>query len=195
VDTEETIRTRYENEYRKQNGLSPAAKKIETEINQDYLCAQNEKVGLSADESQSLKPMIWLSDDKYSHNSLLECLEFATEMMKNPAMKEEEKKELTAKIKEVNESVSEDQKKFVRFLEEEYKCSGLCSKSLFYITLPLKEGPPENTCTLSLIESIGDQFTLFGYSLFFTSIILLLVFILMMPLCCYDKEKLEDEIN
>jgi hypothetical protein len=98
------------------------------------------------------------------------------------------KKELTELIGKANESVTDYQKKFISFLEKEYSCSGLCKKSLFFITIDIANGTPKETCTLSLINSVADQLTLFGYTLFFTGCLIFLVFLLMLPLCCFDEE-------
>merc|ERR1712048_778274 len=100
-------------------------------------------------------------------------------MVKKTEMKETKRKELEAKIKEADGKVTEEQKKFVEFLEKEYKCSGLCEPAMFYITVDTMEGRPQNTCALGLIESIADQLTLFGYTLFFTGVIMFIVFCLM----------------
>jgi len=139
--------------------------------------------------------MVWFSMEKYAHSSLNGCLEYVAKMAENPDMKEEKRKELTELIKQANESVTESQKKFLKFLEKTYSCSGLCKKSLFYITLDISNGRPKNTCTIGLINSVADQLTLFGYTLFFTGCLIFLVFILMMPLCCYNEKKLEQELK
>lgn len=111
-------------------------------------------------------------------------------MIKNVDMKEDEREKMSKEIAELNEKITEEQKEFINFLETDYKCSGICEPSFFYITMDLKTGRPENTCALSLIDSIADEFTLFGYCIFFTGVVMLLMFIVQFPLFCYDADKL-----
>lgn len=33
--------------------------------------------------------------------------------------------------------------KFIKFIENEYECSGLCYPSMFYLTQSIKKGPPK----------------------------------------------------
>ena len=35
---------------------------------------------------------------------------------------------------------------FIEFFENSYACSGICEEAMFFYTLPLSDGPPENTC-------------------------------------------------
>jgi len=45
--------------------------------------------------------------------------------------------------------------KIVSHIEDKYKCSGLCEKSLFYFTQSVKQGPPKQPCLEPLINDIS----------------------------------------
>jgi hypothetical protein len=40
--------------------------------------------------------------------------------------------------------------KFIRFFEKRFECSGLCETGFFYLTRPITEGIPKQTCMMYL---------------------------------------------
>jgi len=51
---------------------------------------------------------------------------------------------------------------FITYFEKEFTCSGICSTSLFYYTLPMAEGPPTTTCLFHMKEVISNNLTYMG---------------------------------
>lgn len=41
-------------------------------------------------------------------------------------------------------------------LEDEFECSGMCRKALFYFSRTIEEGRPQNTCMTKLIDAIRN---------------------------------------
>ena len=50
----------------------------------------------------------------------------------------------------------------VEYFETKFTCSGVCEKSLFFFTLPMKEGPPSETCLTYMKATIADNLTYMG---------------------------------
>ena len=39
---------------------------------------------------------------------------------------------------------------FIEYFEKNYQCSGVCESAMFFYTLPMSEGPPDETCMLHM---------------------------------------------
>ncbi len=74
-------------------------------------------------------------------------------------------------------------------------CSGLCKTSFFFFSIDLEKGKPDKTCTIELMNALGDEITLLGYAIFITGGVMFVMLLLQLPLWCYDSEasKLEEE--
>ena len=63
------------------------------------------------------------------------------------------------KFAAMSRTVEKPEEKYLdllKFIENRYKCSGLCTASLFYFTLSVKEGPPRQACLLPLIKEVYE---------------------------------------
>ena len=88
-----------------------------------------------------------------------------------------------------------DQKKFLTFLETELTCSGFCKPSLFYFTIDLAAGRPQDTCIDNLMEKLGDDMLIIGIAIFSTGMVMLLMLCCQYPLWCYSSEKYQKELE
>ena len=61
----------------------------------------------------------------------------------------------------------------VEYFETKFTCSGVCEKSLFFFTLPMKEGPPTETCLTYMKEQIADNLTYMGMTVQLCSLVML----------------------
>lgn len=73
----------------------------------------------------------------------------------------------------------------IKFIEDRYKCSGLCTPSLFYLTLSVKEGPPTQACLPPFIGEVAEPIGNLGSAMIASAVFFLLVIILVWPVCCY----------
>merc|ERR1712186_228402 len=64
---------------------------------------------------------------------------------------------------------------FITFFEDNFTCSGVCSKALFYYTLPMDVGPPTATCLLYAKDMIASNLTYMGIASTLCGIILICV--------------------
>ena len=76
---------------------------------------------------------------------------------------------------------------FVAFFEDNFTCSGICSSSLFYYTLPMASGPPRVTCLSHMKGVIGDNLTYMGMLTTLCGMIMFFTWICQYPL----QEKFE----
>ena len=68
------------------------------------------------------------------------CFDDLREGKRNTAQVSEEKaKEYQEKY---NKEEFQQAMKFITFFEKKWTCSGICSSSMFYYTLPMSDGPP-----------------------------------------------------
>ena len=72
-------------------------------------------------------------------------------------------------------------------------CSGLCKSSFFFFSIDLEKGKPEKSCTISLMNALGDEITLLGYAIFITGGVMFLMLLLQFPLWCHNSEAGKDE--
>lgn len=59
----------------------------------------------------------------------------------------------------------------IGFLEKKFSCNGICETGLFYYTLPLDQGSPQETCLTQLSDEIKINATYLGIVLLITGII------------------------
>jgi len=48
------------------------------------------------------------------------------------------------------------------YFEKKYACSGVCTAALFYYSLPLEQGPPNQVCLMFLKNEIGSSLIYLG---------------------------------
>lgn len=75
--------------------------------------------------------------------------------------------------------------KVVTWFENKYTCSGICNTALFYYSLPLSEGIPDETCLTHLKQEIGDTMTYLGVAAVVIGVLAFLVFLVQYCLWCY----------
>lgn len=66
--------------------------------------------------------------------------------------------------------------------ENQYKCAGLCYTPLFYLTRPLTDGPPTQSCDTAFINSVTGNAGVGGVAIV-TGLVLLSMFVGSIPLC------------
>ena len=86
--------------------------------------------------------MIWYSMKDFSHNNLLQCLEFALKIANDPRVKKAIGAEKAKAIDDIKKEITPERINFIKFLEKEFVCSGICEPSLFFITRDLDLGRP-----------------------------------------------------
>jgi hypothetical protein len=79
---------------------------------------------------------------------------------------------------------------FLSDLEKSAKCAGVCATPLFYLTRPLKEGPPTMDCVARFTEKFSNNMALAAVA-FLTSLTLICGGICGLALCS-DYNKPED---
>lgn len=75
---------------------------------------------------------------------------------------------------------------FVKYFEGTFTCSGICSSSMFYYTLPMSQGPPTTTCLTHMKTVIADNLTYYGITATVSGIILVLTFLANYLLCKFE---------
>lgn len=71
---------------------------------------------------------------------------------------------------------------FLKSFETQYKCAGLCYTPLFYLSKPLTDGPPTQSCDTAFINAVAGNTAVGGVAVV-TGLILLSVFVGSIPLC------------
>jgi small neutral amino acid transporter SnatA (MarC family) len=78
--------------------------------------------------------------------------------------------------------------KFITFFEEKWTCSGICSSSMFYYTLPMSAGPPTETCLTYMKDEIQNNLTYMGMASLLCGIVMIVTW-----LCQYLLWKKYDD--
>ena len=73
----------------------------------------------------------------------------------------------------------------LKFIENRYSCSGLCTASLFYFTLSVKKGPPTQACLPPLIGEVAEPVGNLGAAMIASAVFFILVSIFVWPVCCF----------
>lgn len=76
---------------------------------------------------------------------------------------------------------------FIDYFEDTFTCSGICSSSLFYYTLPMSTGPPTTTCLVHMKDKISNNLTYMGMSATLCGLIMVITW-----LCQYLLWKKHD---
>lgn len=138
-----------------------------------------------------------------SQGNLWDCFEnigknietFQREFIPNPddpAQKQQldEYKQLADEAKGSMDAVNK-YKPFINFVESKYQCSGMCSSALFYLTVDVTNGPPEQDqgCLYPFAKDFGSIFANLGNTLIASGVFFLFMLILVFPLCCYKNDE------
>ena len=82
-----------------------------------------------------------------------------------------------------------DAEKIIKFIEDRYKCSGLCQKPFFYLTQSIEKGPPKEACLIPLIKDVGKYFLAVSSLLITSAVVFFLMLICTCPICCFNKDE------
>lgn len=77
----------------------------------------------------------------------------------------------------------------IEFIEKKYKCSGMCTPALFYLTQSVEEGLPEIGCLQPVIKDVTDLMYDLGATIMASGILFLIMIFFLCPICCYKKTK------
>ena len=78
--------------------------------------------------------------------------------------------------------------RYIKYIEDTYKCSGVCEQSLFYFSLPLSEGPPENLCFKDVWTDVQTLLLWIGVGPMIAGILIFLSYCCMLPIFSYNRE-------
>ena len=77
----------------------------------------------------------------------------------------------------------------VKFMESKYKCSGMCNKQLFYLTLDVTEGIPTQPCLRPYFEDLMYLLYQVGATMVSSAVFFLLMVFFVCPLCCKSNDN------
>lgn len=83
---------------------------------------------------------------------------------------------------------------FIKFIEKQYECSGLCSPSMFYLTQSVEKGPPKKGCLAPFVDEVAVLLSDLGVAMIISGVGFLLMIGCIVPLCCF-KLKDPDEVK
>lgn len=90
--------------------------------------------------------------------------------------------------KTINQNkLDENYEKLITFIEGEYKCSGMCSSSLFYLTQSVELGPPEQGCLAPFMGDITSLIGNLGDAMVASGVFFILMIFFIFPVCCYKQ--------
>ena len=66
---------------------------------------------------------------------------------------------------------------FADYFEDLYQCSGICESPLFFYSLPLSEGKPDQVCLLHLKDEVQNNLSYMGIASIFAGLVMMFTFI------------------
>lgn len=78
---------------------------------------------------------------------------------------------------------------FMRSLESEFKCSGVCNPGPFYWFADLWQGPPTNNCLVGIKNAFKTKPTAVGILLLVTFLLTIVTWITQFSMCCGKASK------
>lgn len=85
--------------------------------------------------------------------------------------------------------INEDNKKFISYFENKYKCSGFCKPPLFYYTVSINQGPPTQGCFDQIVTDVEDLLNGLGLGPMVAGCLLFFSFFCMYPICGYNRDE------
>ena len=80
--------------------------------------------------------------------------------------------------------------KGLEYFEKKYTCSGFCNTGLFFYSLDVAKGIPEDSCLIYLKAEINDSLLYLGIASIVCGILMCLVFVVQYALWCpYGDES------
>ena len=98
-------------------------------------------------------------------------------------------KETRREIKKFYEQGLEE---FFNAFEENYDCASVCDKPLFYMTVDVSSGAPNEECGSALIKSVNKRIKPVGVVAIISGVVVLIAFIGTFPLCTGFDDKSEE---
>lgn len=95
------------------------------------------------------------------------------------------------KYKQQGEAVKKPKESFVKlvnFIEEKYKCSGLCTKQIFYLTASIETGMPTQPCLKPFILDLSFLLYQIGATMISSAVFFLIMIFFVCPLCCKSED-------
>lgn len=90
--------------------------------------------------------------------------------------------------------VADTYRKMALYIEQTFECSGVCTKHLFFYSLPLSKGAPQQTCPEVAFKKITPYAVRIGVAVLVLGLILLLVCkSTLFYWCRYKKEILKSD--
>jgi len=65
----------------------------------------------------------------------------------------------------------------IAYFEDKYTCSGICKTPLFFYSLDLTKGVPNETCLTHLKSEIGDSMTYLGVTALALGLVMMVIWI------------------
>ena len=92
--------------------------------------------------------------------------------------------------KDVNSNkLDEKYEQLVSFIEGEFKCSGMCSPSLFYLTQSVELGPPTQGCLAPFMGELTSLIGNLGDAMLASGVFFILMIFFVVPVCCYKGDS------
>ena len=86
-----------------------------------------------------------------------------------------------------------------QMLEDEFFCSGMCQKSLFFFDQNITFGPPQKTCLKRFHEYVNEKSGAFALAIMMAGLCTVTLFIMHIGLYCRpptkDEEKYDEQIE
>jgi len=77
---------------------------------------------------------------------------------------------------------------FLKKIENDFECAGLCTVPLFYLTKDISKGRPTKECIEVSFDKISDGISIIGYIVIITGFFTFAGFIGSFALCTKDKD-------
>lgn len=82
-----------------------------------------------------------------------------------------------------------------QMLEDEFFCSGMCKKSLFYFDVNITYGPPNETCLKRFHEYVQERSGAFSLSIMMAGLCTVALFAMHVGMYCRPPTKDEEDFD
>ena len=90
--------------------------------------------------------------------------------------------------KKINDFFMKGGYDFLKRIESDFECAGLCDVPLFYITKDISKGRPTTECITVSFDKISEGISIIGYIVMVTGLLTFAGFVGSFALCTKDKE-------
>lgn len=132
-------------------------------------------------------PFTWKQNDAYTswgdcYNKALKAKNEQTDASKK-----------TTSQKQVDSFFQRGGFNFLKQIENDYDCAGVCDVPLFYVTKDISAGPPKQECIEAMFDSITSGMSLLGVITLITGLFTFAGFIGSFALCGGNTDKEEED--